>query len=93
MGVEPDTTMRNRRQPRTIPELRSDVQALPESDYPPPMARIFNPSDLDLDDLAEAIRSLLGPTSLPQISVPMSPKRDLLSFPRRGSHVVGPEGS
>jgi hypothetical protein len=93
VGVEDDTTMRDRRQPRTIPELRSDVQAIPESDYPPPMARIFSPSDLDLDDLAEAIRSLLGPTSPPRVGPPSSPKRDLLSFPRRVSHVVGPAGS
>jgi hypothetical protein len=53
--------------------------------------RFFTPAELDLDDLAEAIRSLLGPISPPQIGPPSRRKPDLLSFPRRGTHVVEAE--
>ncbi len=70
--------MRDRRQPRSNLEPCSDELAAP-------MARLFAPSELDLDDLAEAIRSLLEPTSQPQTK---RPNRDLLSFPHRGTHVV-----
>lgn len=53
------------------------------------MARIFSPADLDIDDLAEAIRQLLGPDVGAPEEVLNQPKSDLLSFPRRGTHVVG----
>lgn len=52
------------------------------------LTRIFSPSEVDLDDLAEAIRSLLGPTNVPQIGAPNRPNPDLPSLPRRGTHVV-----
>jgi hypothetical protein len=53
------------------------------------VARIFSPADLDLDDLAEAIRFLLGPPSTPQSGPSLQPNPDLLSSPRRATHVVG----
>ncbi len=46
-----------------------------------PVARIFAPSDLDIDDLAEALRSLQGPTGPPQIGASSRSNPDLLSFP------------
>ena len=53
-----------------------------------PVRRLFVPTALDLDDLAEALRSLLGFTSPPQIGPPSRPNPDLLSLPGRGTHVV-----
>jgi len=52
------------------------------------VARIFNPGELDLDDLAEAIRSLLGTASPAQIGPCSRPRPELLSFPHRVTHVV-----
>jgi len=52
------------------------------------LTRIFSPSELDLDDLAEAFRSLLWFTNPPQIGSPSRPIPDLLSLRRRGTHVV-----
>jgi hypothetical protein len=86
--VSRDTTMRNRRQPRSNPKHRSDVQSLAESDRAAAVARQFNPSELDLDDLAEALRSLLGPSSLPQTASPGRQDPDLLPAPPRVTHVV-----
>jgi hypothetical protein len=54
-----------------------------------PVARIFSPSDLDLDDLAEAIRQLLGPDISAREDALHQPNGDLLSLARRGTHVVG----
>ena len=53
------------------------------------VARIFSPSDLDIDDLAEAIRQLLGPDIGAPGEVLHQPKDDLLSVRRRVTHVVG----
>jgi hypothetical protein len=53
------------------------------------VARIFSPSELDIDDLAEAIRQLLGPSIGAPEEVLHQPNSDLLSFPRRVTHVVG----
>jgi len=64
------------------------VQSLPEPDRVAPVARLFSPSALDLDDLAEAIRSFLGPSSVPQIASPGRPDFDLLPVPPRVTHVV-----
>jgi hypothetical protein len=50
--------------------------------------RLFRPSEVDLDALAEAIRSLLGPTNVPQIDAPSRPNPNLRSSRRRGSHVL-----
>jgi hypothetical protein len=72
--------MRERR--RNNPRLPCDVQSLPAPAEH--VARLFSPSELDLDDLAEAIRSLLGPSSVS----PGHPDPDLLPVPRRVTHVV-----
>jgi hypothetical protein len=73
-------------QPGSNPESLNDVQLALEPDCP--VARIFSPADLDLDDLAEAIRFLLGPPSTPQISPTGHPNPDLLSSPHRATHVL-----
>ncbi len=52
------------------------------------MVRAFVPSELDLDDLAEAIGFLLVPARSNKIGRPSRPKAELLSFPSRGTHVV-----
>lgn len=84
-----DTTMRNRRKPRTNPEPHSEAHAFSEPDRAAaPIVRIFSPAELDLDDLAGAIRSLLGPSGPPQIRPRRRPTPDLLSPSRRVSHVV-----
>lgn len=70
--------MRDRRQSRPNPV----------PDAAPAVAQLFSPSELDLDDLAEAIRSLLGPSSPPQIGPPSGPDSDLLPVPPRVTHVV-----
>ena len=86
-----DTPMRDRQKPRTNSKPHIDRRALPEQDRTAPVVRIFSPSELDLDDLAEAIRSLLEESAgQPQVGPSSRPNPDLLSFPRRVSHVVGP---
>ena len=85
--------MRNRPQPRTNPELPSELKPISRPDSAAPVARLFTPAELDLDDLAEAIRSLLEPAGQPQIGLAIRPKPDLLSFPRRGTHVVEATGT
>jgi hypothetical protein len=52
------------------------------------LTRLFNPNEVNLDDLAEAIRSLLEPTSPPHIGPHSCQNPDLHSFPRRGTHVL-----
>ena len=76
--------MRDRRQP----ECKRDAHAVQDLLRDASVARIFSPSDLDIDDLAEAIRLLLGTDGGPQIASARRPDADLLSFPRRGTHVV-----
>jgi hypothetical protein len=88
LWVSRDTTMRNRRQLRSNPKRRSDVKSLPEANCAAPVARLFSPSELDLDDLAEAIRLLLGTESVPQITSPGRPDPDLLPVSPRVTHVV-----
>ena len=80
--------MRNRRQPPSNPKPRSDVQSLRESNRAAPVARLFSPSELDLDGLAEAIRSLLGPNSVPRTAAPGRKDPDLLPVPPGVTHVV-----
>jgi hypothetical protein len=65
-----------------VPSLRSPVPAAP-------VTRLFTPAQLDLDDLAEAIRSLLGPGSPPQICQSSPPKPELLSFPHQRDSCGG----
>ena len=68
--------MRNRRQSQAV--------------YPTTaVAWTFTPLDLDIDDLAEAIRQLLEPDTGASNEAPHQPIDDLLSFPHRGTHVVG----
>jgi hypothetical protein len=57
------------------------------------LTRLFSPNEVNLDDLAEAIRSLLEPAGQPQIGLAIRPKPDLLSFPLRGPHVVETTGT
>jgi hypothetical protein len=65
------------------------AQAVHESRCAAPVARVFTPAELDLDDLAEAIRHLLGPEPRPPEEASNQPNDNLLSFPHRVSHVVG----
>ena len=60
------------------------------SDCPPDVIRSFSPAELDLDQLAEAIRRLLntGTADDPQIQR----DSDLLSRRRRATHVMGSQG-
>lgn len=53
-----------------------------------PLARNFIPSELDLDDLAEAIRCLLASNTVPQNTSPGRPNPDLLLVRPRVSHGV-----
>lgn len=53
-----------------------------------PVARVFSPSDLDLEDLAEAIRQLLGPAIGVPEEAPNQPDPDLLLSARGATHVV-----
>ena len=77
--------MRHRRQTRPT----RDAHAIQSADRPSPVARIFTPAELDLDDLTEAIRLLFGSDPRgPLGDVPNQPDDNLLSFPRRGTHVV-----
>ncbi|MBM3758523.1 MAG: hypothetical protein FJW38_31695, partial [Acidobacteria bacterium] len=55
-----DTTMRNRQHSGPIDDAPAAA----------PVARQFAPADLDIDDLAEAIRLLLGPDTGQQIKPP-----------------------
>ncbi len=50
----------------------------------PGITRQYEPRQIDLDDLAQAIRGLLGDGSTAN-----PPQPDLLSGRHRGSHVVG----
>jgi hypothetical protein len=88
VGVEPDTTMRARPQLRSTQNRQRRAESYPAPQIAIPVARIFDPATLDLDDLAEAIRSLLASSETPHITSPGRPNSDLLSFPRRGTHVV-----
>ena len=67
--------MRDRRQSRAVSPAAA-------------VARIFSPSDLDLDDLAEAIRQLLRPDIGAPKEAPHQTNDNLLSFPDRATDVV-----
>ena len=58
MGVETDTTMHD--------QLADGIPTAPETEPAPSFRRQFTPTELDIDDLAEAIRQLLGPGQAPQ---------------------------
>ena len=76
--------MRNRRQPGS----NLDAQPVQAADRAVPVARHFTPSELDLDDLAEAIRLLLAPDIGPRIGSNSRPDAHLLSVAPRGTHRV-----
>jgi hypothetical protein len=80
--------MQVRRQLRSTQNRPRSAESFGAQQIAVPVARIFNPTDLNLDDLAEAIRSLLGSGSVPQTTSPGRHNSDLLSFPRRVTHVV-----
>jgi hypothetical protein len=80
--------MRHRRQPHSNRGHRADFQALDGIYGAAPITRLFTPSDLDLDDLAEAIRLLLGDDYARRSEAPDQSGSDLPSLPGRGSHVV-----
>ena len=80
--------MRDRRQPRSNRRHGTDAQAVDCVYRAAPIARLFTPADLDLDDLAEAIRLLLGDDLARRREAPDQSGSDLLSLPGRGSHVV-----
>lgn len=80
--------MRARRQPPSAQKGQGDIQSFREPKLPALVTRIFNPAELDLDDLAEAIRSLIGSSSVPQINSSGGTESSLLSFPRRATHVL-----
>ena len=84
--------MRGRHEPRPNQEQLGDVP-VPGAVRAAPVARLFAPTDLDLDNLAEAIRLLLGPDHAPPIDGPDRPDSHLLSVPRRVSHVLEATGT
>jgi hypothetical protein len=81
---ETDKSMRNRYANRPA----DDEQIHPGARSAVPVTRSFAPSDLDIDDLAEAIGLLLVPDQEPLNTSQNQPDCNLLSFPKRGSHVV-----
>ncbi len=60
---------------------------LPGNQPAPVVVRVFTPS-LNLDDLVEAVRLMLGPTESQTKGPSTHPSPDLLSLPRRVSCVV-----
>jgi hypothetical protein len=80
--------MRESRQPRSNSELPSLPQPFSDPNLAAPVARIFVPSELDLDAFAAAVRSLLVLPGQPTIDQFSRPHRDLLSLPHRVTHVV-----
>ena len=74
--------MRNRR------HAASNRDEIPAADCPVPVERLFAPTELDIDDLAEAIRLLLGPDQVPRIEPRDPADSDLLSLPRGATHVM-----
>jgi hypothetical protein len=74
--------MRSSRQPRPKATTRSAAQCAAT------VTRLFTPAALDLDDLAAAIRSLLGPDIVQQIASPDATDRGLLRPRPRVTHVV-----
>jgi hypothetical protein len=84
--------MRNRR-----PKSALNSRTRPLSEHrengaaPLGLERIFTAGELDVDDLAEAIRLLLESDIAPATRVASFPDADLLSSSPRGTHVM--EGS
>jgi len=75
--------MRDRRRPRLNSKQDNTLDAVSASGHcPVQVERIFRPDEVDLDDLAEAIRPLLAHGGTPSRRV------DLLSGPTRVTYVV-----
>jgi hypothetical protein len=72
---------------RTNPKCRSERARL-ESRQPFPVTRNFSSADLDVDDLAEAVRLLLGSGTILQVAAIDSSNRNLLCARPRVTHVV-----
>jgi hypothetical protein len=70
--------MRNRRQSGPIDDAPAAAT----------VARQFAPTELDIDDLAEAVRPLLALDEPRQSAAPDQAISALLSHRKRGSHVV-----
>jgi hypothetical protein len=67
-----------------FPSLHSDHEPIR-----PEMIRNFNPGDVDLDELAEAIRQFLSPGGARTGQPHRRRDPDLLSSRRGATHVVG----
>lgn len=76
--------------PAYPPPVVSRPEILPQDFIPlaAPITRIFTPDEVDVDDLAEAIRRLLEGSTEQERMVENPPLFDLRSQPSRGSHVV-----
>ena len=86
--------MRDRHQLRPNSKPHSDLEVRAASERSAvQVERSFRPADLDLDDLAEAIRLLLGPDHVPPVDALDRPDSHLLSVPRRVSHVLEATGT
>lgn len=85
------TALGPRQEPRSAhqmdPQSRSE-RARPQDQCAAQFVRVFTPGELDVDDLAEAIRSLLGPTTAPQDASSRRADPDLLLAHPRVTHVV-----
>lgn len=81
VGVEKDTTMRDRPHSTTNEADRIMVQQ--------ELVRVFNRDDLDLGDLAAAIRTLLDADKADVPDLPVAASCALLSGAKRASHVMG----
>ena len=78
--------------------MRDRSQASKRRHRPPPapedtliqqkVVRDFRPDEIDLDDLAEAIRLLLGREGLGPSNSRRSPESELLFLPPQVTHVV-----
>ena len=79
---------------RHRPRHRSDLQIeAPSSGMADRFERIFQPERLDVEDLAEAIRSLLGNCNAGADSSVHRPDPHLLSTSERGTPVVEATGT
>jgi hypothetical protein len=65
----------------------SKPDEIPAAECAVAVERRFTPSDLDLDDLAEAIRVLLGPENALSTGASNQPDSALLSSETRAIHV------
>jgi hypothetical protein len=83
LWVSKDTTMRDRTIAISRPpgSRRPGVHSSACESAAEEVARQFTPEQIDLDDLAQAVRALLGEGN--------TPHTDLLLSGHRGSHVVG----